>query len=57
MLRLIATGKTNLEIAEKLIIAEGAARPHVANIYEKIGAANGAEAAIYASRHDLLDAS
>ena len=57
VLRLLAGGKTNLQIAEALVIAEGTARRHVANIYEKIGAANRAEAAIYASRNDLLDAS
>ena len=53
VLRLIAEGKTNLEIAEELVIAEGTARRHVANIYEKIGAANRVEAASYASRHGL----
>ena len=47
VLRLIAAGKTNLEIAEELVIAEGTARRHVANIYEKIGAANRAEATRY----------
>ena len=53
VLRLIAAGKTNLEIAEELVIAEGTARRHVANIYEKIGAANRVEAASYASQHGL----
>jgi DNA-binding NarL/FixJ family response regulator len=48
VLRLIAAGKTNLEIAEELVIAEGTARRHVANIYQKIGAANRAEATRYA---------
>ena len=55
VLRLIAVGKTNLEIAEELVIAEGTARRHVANIYEKIGAANRVEATVYANEHDLLD--
>ena len=54
VLRLLAWGKTNLEIAEELVIAEGTARRHVANIYEKIGAANRVEAASYANQHDLL---
>ena len=53
--RLIAAGKTNLEIAEELVIAEGTARRHVSNIYEKVGAANRVEAAACASRHGLLD--
>ena len=54
VLRLIAGGKTNREIAEELVIAEGTARRHVANIYEKIGAANRAEATGYALRERLL---
>ncbi|MCH7787184.1 MAG: tetratricopeptide repeat protein, partial [Chloroflexi bacterium] len=54
VLRLIAGGKTNLEIAEELVIAEGTARRHVANIYEKIGAANRVEAASYAAREGLV---
>ncbi|MCI0795115.1 MAG: hypothetical protein J4O03_16750, partial [Chloroflexi bacterium] len=54
VLRLIAGGKTNLEIAEELVIAEGTARRHVANIYEKIGAGNRAEATRYALREGLL---
>ncbi|MCH8224546.1 MAG: hypothetical protein IIC97_01620 [Chloroflexi bacterium] len=54
VLRLIAGGKTNLEIAEELVIAEGTARRHVANIYEKIGAANRAEATRYALSQGFL---
>ncbi|MCH7713417.1 MAG: AAA family ATPase, partial [Chloroflexi bacterium] len=54
VLCLVAAGKTNLEIAEALVIAEGTARRHVANIYEKIGAANRAEATGYALRERLL---
>ncbi len=53
VLRLLATGKTNLEIADELVIAEGTARRHVANIYEKIGAANRVEAASYAAHQGL----
>ena len=54
VLRLIAAGKTNLEISEQLVIAEGTARRHVANIYEKIGAANRAEATRYTLQAGLL---
>ncbi len=53
VLRLVASGKTNLEISEELVIAEGTARRHVANIYEKIGASNRVEAAAYAARQGL----
>ena len=53
MPQLIAAGKTNLEIADALVIAEGTARWHVANIYEKIGAANRVGAASNAPHHRL----
>ena len=33
-------GKTNLEIVEEVVIAEGMARRHVSNLYEKIGTAD-----------------
>jgi len=54
VLRLIAAGSTNFEIAGDLVIAEGTARRHVVNIYEKIGAANRAEATRYALREGIL---
>ena len=56
VLRLIAAGKTNLEIAEDLVIAEGTARRHVSNIYEKIGVGNRAEATRYAIREGFVPA-
>ena len=56
VLRLVASGKTNLEIAGELVIAEGTARRHVANIYEKIGASNRTEATRYAIREGILGA-
>ena len=56
VLRLIAAGKTNLEIAEELVIAEGTARRHVSNIYEKIGVGNRAEATRYAIREGFVPA-
>jgi DNA-binding CsgD family transcriptional regulator/RecA/RadA recombinase len=54
VLRLIALGKSNREIAKRLVITEGTARRHVSNIYNKIGAANRAEATGYALRRGLL---
>ena len=53
VLRLIAGGETDLEIAKEMVIAEGTARRHMSNIYE--GAANRADAATYANRHGRLD--
>ena len=42
-LRLVALGKSNREIVDDLIIAEGTVRRHINNIYEKIGVTNRAE--------------
>ncbi len=54
MLRLIATGRSNQQIANELVISLNTVLKHVSNIFAKIGAANRAEAAIYASRHGLV---
>jgi LuxR family maltose regulon positive regulatory protein len=37
ILQLIATGLSNQEMAEKLVIAEGTLKRHVANLYQKLG--------------------
>jgi DNA-binding CsgD family transcriptional regulator len=54
VLRLIAAGKPDREIAEALVIAVSTVRRHVNNIYAKIGANNRAEATRYALREGLL---
>jgi DNA-binding CsgD family transcriptional regulator len=54
VLRLIALGKSNREIAEQLYISSHTVIRHVSNILGKTGVANRAEAASYALRHDLL---
>ena len=53
VLRLVAMGKSNREIVDVLIIAEGTVRRHINNIYEKIGVANRAEATRYALTRGL----
>jgi DNA-binding NarL/FixJ family response regulator len=53
VLVLIATGRTNREIAEQLTISEHTARNHVANILDKLGFSRRAEAAAYAAREGL----
>jgi DNA-binding CsgD family transcriptional regulator len=53
VLQLIAAGKSNQEIAETLVISLNTAIRHVSNIFAKIGAANRAEAAVYAAQHGL----
>ena len=54
VLRLIATGKTDREIAEDLFISIRTASTHVRNILNKITVGNRAEAATYAATHGLL---
>ena len=54
VLRLVAAGKTNQEIAEELVITMSTVANHVANILSKTGSANRAGAATYASRQGLV---
>jgi DNA-binding CsgD family transcriptional regulator/class 3 adenylate cyclase len=54
VLRLVASGKTNGEIAEQLCLTYATVASHVRHIFDKIGAANRAEAGSYAYRHRLI---
>ena len=54
VLRLVAEGKTNREIAEELFISLRTVANHVTNILSKTGAANRAQAATYANQKALL---
>ena len=54
VLRLVAQGRTNAEIAELLVISKNTADRHVSNILGKTGSANRAEATLYAARHSLV---
>jgi NarL family two-component system response regulator LiaR len=54
VLRLIAAGRTNQEIAEDLVVSLSTVTTHVRNIFEKTEVANRAEAASYAYRHRLI---
>jgi DNA-binding CsgD family transcriptional regulator len=53
VLRLIAAGRSNAQIAEALVISPNTVGRHVSNIFDKTGAANRAEATAYAMRHGL----
>jgi DNA-binding CsgD family transcriptional regulator len=48
VLRLLAAGKSNAQIAEELVISQNTVIRHVSNIFAKIGAENRAQAAVYA---------
>jgi len=50
VLRLIARGLTNQDIAAELVIGEGTVRTHVSNILSKLHLANRTQAALYALR-------
>lgn len=53
VLRLLARGLSNREIAERLVISLGTAGRHAENIYAKVGARNRAQAALFAAHHGL----
>jgi HD-GYP domain-containing protein (c-di-GMP phosphodiesterase class II) len=54
VLRLVAQGLSNREIAEQLYIARRTAEHHVQHVYAKIGVSNRASAALFAMEHGLL---
>jgi NarL family two-component system response regulator LiaR len=53
VLRLIADGLNNRQIAEKLFISEKTAKTHVSNILSKLHLEDRTQAAVYALRHGL----
>jgi len=55
VLRLIATGKTNAEIAEVLVISPHTVGRHVSNIFDKLGITHRADAAAWAVRNGLVE--
>lgn len=57
VLVLLADGLAIAEIAKKLFIGESTAKTHVAKIYDKLGAANRAQAVMAAVRLGLVDSS
>jgi DNA-binding CsgD family transcriptional regulator len=56
ILRLIATGTSNKEIASQLSISANTVKVHLRNIFTKIGATTRTEAAMYAVRTGLANA-
>ncbi|KIY22830.1 MULTISPECIES: response regulator transcription factor [Mesobacillus] len=54
VLKLIAEGKTNQEIADELFIALKTVKTHVSNILSKLQVQDRTQAVIYAFRHSLV---
>jgi HD-GYP domain-containing protein (c-di-GMP phosphodiesterase class II) len=54
VLRLLAAGLSNREIAERLVISPRTAERHVQDVYVKIGLSTRAGAALYAMEHGLV---
>jgi DNA-binding NarL/FixJ family response regulator len=53
VLRLIGTGFTNREIADRLVVSEATVKTHINHVFAKIGARDRAAAINYAARHGL----
>ena len=54
MLRLLARGMSNKEIAQRLVISPKTAGNHIQHIYSKIDASTRARASLFAVQHGLL---
>lgn len=54
ILRLVAEGLSNLDIANRLFVTEQTVKFHLSNIYRKLGVANRTEATRYAYRAGLI---
>jgi len=55
ILRLVAEGKPNKQIANELVISERTARTHVSNILRKLGLASRTQAALWATRAGIAE--
>lgn len=55
VLKLVAQGHTNRDIAERLVVSEGTVGTHISNILEKLHLANRTQAALYALRRGMVD--
>ena len=55
VLRLIARGMSNKQIARELVLSEKTVKTHVSNILAKLHVADRTQAALYAVREGLAD--
>jgi DNA-binding NarL/FixJ family response regulator len=54
VLRLVAAGKSNRQIAAELVISQHTVARHVQNIYAKLGLSSRAAATAFAFERDLV---
>ncbi len=54
VLRLVATGRSNAQIAAALVLSERTVARHLSNIFTKLGVASRTAAAAFAYEHDLV---
>jgi DNA-binding NarL/FixJ family response regulator len=54
VLRLVATGATNREIAERLYVSEGTVKNHISRVLTRLGLRDRTQAALYARDHGLV---
>lgn len=54
VLRLLARGNTNREIAEQLCVSEGTVKNHVSSILSRLGLRDRLQAALFAHQHGLV---
>lgn len=54
VLRLLASGSSNPEIAESLSISKHTVKSHVTHIYDKLGVNDRAQTAVWASLHNVI---
>jgi DNA-binding NarL/FixJ family response regulator len=54
VLRVVATGASNRQIAQELVVSEKTVAHHLEHIYNKIGISSRAAAVFFAMEHDLI---
>ena len=54
MLRLVAAGKTNREIASELVVSEHTVARHLQNIFAKLRVTSRTAATAFAFQHELV---
>ncbi len=55
VVRLVAQGRSNREIAQELVISHKTVKTHVSNILSKLNLQDRTQLAIYAIKHGLVD--